>query len=304
VTKGELLLQWLTHVHEGTWGTFRRAVSAVEAEDADGAAAARRLRIRLSEMSHVEFFIDGGSQWRTLAPLLGGLWKLPQAVLSGGRTPRLVDSLARSCEREGCRIEASDEPGGPDSIRVIGPTRMVSRAARGAGLPYLPDIAGAMSAALKPITADLRSAPPSAGPINWDVRSFDLAALKWVDGILPNTAYEYRSRHGGMRHYVRGPRLALLPLDRRRAVYAAAHLNGIALLSYSEHKRCLMVPKGAPLPESMARTAAACAGKPAAEHDGHLAYVGVPPVIAGVLLVAAGQRPPAPQWLPEQRSVD
>jgi hypothetical protein len=302
VTTGELLLYWLTHVREGSWGTFRRAVSAVAAEDEDVAAAARRMRIRLSEMAHVEFFIEGGSQWRTFAPLLGGLCELSQAVLSGGRTPRLVDSLARSCEREGCRIEAYEAIVGPDSVRVAGPTQAISRASRGAGLRYVPSLADALSAALKPITAVLGSATPSAAPTNWAVRSFDLRALRWVDGLLPDTAYEYRSRHGGTRYYVRGPKHALLLLDKRRAVYAAAYMNRLALLSYNKSQRRLMVPRGAPLPESMARTAAACSGLPAAEENGHLTYVSVPPAVAGVLLVAAGQRPPEPHWLPEQRS--
>jgi hypothetical protein len=59
---------------------------------------------------------------------------------------------------------------------------------------------------------------------------------------------------------------------------------------------------GAPLPEAMARAAAACSGAPAALEDNRLVYGGVPPAVAGVLMLAAGLRPPEPHWLPEERS--
>jgi hypothetical protein len=302
MTNGELLLQWLTHVREGSWATFRRALSAVEPADEESAAAARRLRTRLSEMAHVEFFIDGGNRWRTFAPLLGGLCEPSGAVLSGGRTPILVDALARSSENAGCQIEILETSDGPDAVRVSGRPEAIHRSARDAGLRYVPGLANVLSGTLEPIPTALRSAVPGAAPTNWSVRSFDLRSLRWVEGLLPDTAYEYRSRHGGIRHYVRGPRHALLLLDRRTAVYAAAYLNRVALPSYDERERCLTVPMGAPLPEAMARVAAACSGTSAIARNNHLFYGGVPSAVAGVLMLVAGLRPPEPHWLQEERS--
>jgi hypothetical protein len=302
VTKGELLLHWLTHVREGSWSTFRRALSAVEAAGDDPGPTAVRMSARLSERAHVEFFVDGGNRWRTFAPLLGGLCEPSTAVLTGGRTPRLVDALARSCEQEGGRIEVREMPEGPDMIRVAGPQETIRRVATGAGLHNVPALASALCAALEPITAALGSAIPGAPPINWSVRSFDLEALRWVDELLPHTAYEYRSRHGGLRHYVRGAKHMLLELDRRNAVYAAAYLNRVGLISYEEEERRLIVPRGAPLPEATARAVAACSGDPAAEEYGRIIYGSVPPAIAGVVLTTAGQRPPEPHWMSEQRS--
>lgn len=301
MTNGELLLNWLTHIREGSWATFRRALTAIDAEDEEPAATARRIRTKLSEMAHVQFFIGGSNRWRTFAPLLGGLCEPSCAVLSGGRTPRLVDALLRSCEKEGCRIESAGVLDGPDSIKVAGAPESVGPAARGAGLSYVPDLARALCSALEPIPAVLRSAPPGAAPTNWSVRSFDLGAMRWVDGLLPDTAYEYGSRHGGLRHYVRGPGHALLLVDRHSAVYAAAYMNRVALLSYEEGPKRLIVPRGAPMPDAMARAAAACLGAPATQEDGRLVYGGVPPAVAGALMVAAGQRPPEPNWLSEQR---
>lgn len=300
---GELLLQWLTHVREGSWNMFRRAQSAVDApEDEDDAARTRRMRVCLSDMGHVEFFIGGGNRWRTFAPLLGGVGETTCAVLSGGRTDRLIESLANSSGNEGCHVEASEVTDGPDSIQVIGPAESFGRVAAGAGLRYVPDLALAVCAAVEPIESVLASAASGAAPTNWSVRSFDLGSLRWVDGLLPNAAYEYSSRYGARRYYVRGPRAALLRLDKRKAVYAAAHLNRVPLISYDEQERRLVVPRGAPLPDEMARAAAACRGALAAVEYGQLMYDGVPPAVAGVLMVAAGQRPPEPHWISKRRS--
>lgn len=301
MTNGDLLLHWLTHVREGSWPTFRRALTAVDPEDEEPGTTARRMRTRLSEMAHVDFFVGGSNRWRTFAPLLGGLCEPSCAVLGGGRTPHLVEALVGSCEKEGCRIEVSEVPDGPDSIRVTGPPEAVAPATDSVGVTYVPNFARALCSVVEQIPAVIGSAPPSAAPTNWSVRSFDLEAMRWVEGLLPDTAYEYRSRHGGLRHYVRGPRRALLQVDRDSAVYAAAYMNRIALLSYEEGPKRLAVPSGAPMPDAMARVAAACLGAPAAHEDGRLVYGGVPTAVAGSLMVAAGQRPPEPNWLSEER---
>jgi hypothetical protein len=290
----------MTYVREGSWTSFRRALAAVEVDD-ETAVSTGRITTRLSEMAHARFFIDGGNRWHVFAPLLGGLSETSQAVLSGGRTPRLVDELTRSCKTEGCDLRIAESPDGPDSIHVTGRLENLARAARGAGIHYLPHFARTLCAQLRPIAGVLSSAAPGAPPTNWSVRSFDLQAFRWVDGLLPDAAYEYRSRHGGLRHFVRGPMHALLELDRRQSVYAAAYLNRVALVSYDQEQRTLSVPRGAPFPEAMARAAASCSGTPALEHDNRLVYRDVPSSVAGVLMAASGQRPPKPRWLSNER---
>ncbi len=303
MTRGELLLQWLTHVREGSWTAFRRALSALDApEDEDDAALARRMRVCLSDMGHVDFFIGGGNRWRTFAPLLGGVGEATSAVLSGGRTNRLVETLAISSAAEGCCIEASEVSDGPDSIQVKGPSGSLARVASDAGLGYVPDLALALCAALEPIESALASATPGAAPTNWSVQSFDLGLLRWVEGVLPHTAYEYSSRYGARRYYIRGPRETLLRLDKRKAVYAAAHLNRVALVEYEPQDRRLAVPRGAPLPDEMARAASAGRGALADVEYGRLVYRGVSRAVAGALMVCAGQRPPEPHWISDGRS--
>jgi hypothetical protein len=303
MTTGELLLYWLSHVGEGSWAAFRRALSALQVgRDENDAATPGWVRTRLSVLGHADFFIGGGDRWRTFAPILGGLSDRSMATFVGGRTPLLVQALQGSAEKESCRIEVRQNPDGPDSIRVTGSSEAIGRTARQAGIRYVPYLASALCGLLEPITSVISRAAVGAPPINWSVRSYDFDGLQWVDGLLHRTAYEYRSRYGPRRWYVRGPAHTLLMLDRRNAVYAAAYSRRVPLLSYNEPGRELTVPRSAPLPDPLARVAAACSGDPARGRQGQLVYADVPPAIARTLMVAAGQRPSEPHWLTNERS--
>lgn len=303
MTTGELLLYWLSQACEGSWPAFRRALSVLQEERGGTVAASPgRVRTRLSELAYADFFIEGSNRWRTFAPVLGGLSDHSMATLVGGRTPLLVETLLRSAEKASCPVEVHQNSDDPDSIRVMGSPEAIGLAAREAGIQYVPHLASALCALLEPITSVLSRAVLAAPPINWSVRSYDFDGQQWVDGLLHRTAYEYRSRHSVQRHYVRGPAHALLMLDRRNAIYAAAYARRVPLLSYNGPGRELTVPRSAPLPDPLARVAAACSGDPAREREGQLIYADVPPAIARTLMVAAGQRPPDPHWLTEERS--
>jgi len=294
MTNGELLLHWLSYVAEGSWGTFRRAVLAVTT-DADDGASLGQIRARLSEGAYVEFFIDGSNQWRTIAPLLGGLTNPLEAVLCGGRSPRLVGDLARACERERVTMDITAVADAPNRVLLRGGRQALVRAARGAGIPFISKLSMVLSSMLTPIASLVASAAQGVAPKNWALRSFDLGKLRWVDGLLPHTAYEYRSRYGAKLHFVRGPDHILRQLDRTVAVYAAALFNRIRLVSYDREKRSLTVPRAAPLPDSIARVAAACAGGSALVEGDRLVYSDVPADVAAVVMLVLGE-PPHPTW--------
>ena len=58
MTKGELILQWLTQMRQGSWAAFVRALSVVDSGGDDIRATARRMSVRLSDLGHADFFID------------------------------------------------------------------------------------------------------------------------------------------------------------------------------------------------------------------------------------------------------
>ena len=83
VKPGELLLYWLSHVREGSWPAFRRALAAIQPEqDSVVTITAAQIMRRLSELAHADFFVDGSNRWQVYAPALGGLCEPSAAVLS------------------------------------------------------------------------------------------------------------------------------------------------------------------------------------------------------------------------------
>jgi hypothetical protein len=293
----EVLLHWLTHLGEGSWAAFRRTLLELGGPDLDVDAASWRARVRLSDLAHVDFFVGGERRWQALAPVLGGLPDDPAvAVLCGGRTPRLVEDLATASMRLGCGVTLLDVADGPRQVRLEGGQEAIAAVGTAVGLSYVPNIAAALCWTLEPIQMMLQDAVAEAPPINWAVRSFDLDRLNWADQLLPRTAYEYSSRHGERRYYVRGPGRGLLRMNRRAAVYAAAMFNSVSLAHYDAAARCLSTPVNAPLPEAYSRIATLCSGKLSVVSEGRRIHQGVPPKTAAVLLVAAGQPHPEPYW--------
>ena len=145
----ELLLNWMTHVQEGSWRAFRGAVAKIIDPDADADAASRRRRklwTFLSDLGHVDFFLEGSQRWRVRAPALAGL--LPparSAVLTGGRTPRLLATLADGAAANGCRVRSDGAEDRPACIHVDGDPGGLLAAAGAAGIPFIESYASVLS---------------------------------------------------------------------------------------------------------------------------------------------------------------
>ena len=291
----DVLLHWMTHVGEGSWTAFRNAVAKLAGADAGVDSLCRTLRITMSDLAHADFFVRGSQRWQVLPPVLAGLPMSPgRAVLSGGRTPRLVAGLAAAAPTRQCRLVAEEERDRLACIRFEGTEDSLAAIAVDAGIPYVKDYAAALCREIVPVPLRLESAPVEPALGNWSVRSFDLRSLVWVDGLRARAACEYRSRYGERRFYLHTRRGRLLRMPKREAVYAAAELQYVALAQYDWATATLSTPVSAPLPEAYSRAACLCAGAPARFDQGRLLYEKVPPETAALLLVNAGQPYPGP----------
>lgn len=286
----EVLLHWMTHTQDGSWSAFRGAITKLAGGDAEPDALARGLRIFLSDLGHADFFVGGSQRWRVRPPALAGL---PQpgscAVLTGGRTPKLLADLVQGTDAHGCRLVSDPADDRPAIVRVEGEPRGMSAAAAAAGIPFVESFASVLCGSIDPIARLVETAPVEEGPANWSVRSFDFDSLTWVEGLRVRSACEFRSRYGPARYYLHTRRGRLLRLPKRESVYAAATVRGVSVAAYDASSSTLSVPASAPLPELYARAACLCAGAPSVFQQGRLCYPSVPRDVAAVLLVAAGQ---------------
>lgn len=292
----EVLLHWMTHVGEGTWGAFRVSVNKLVGSDADVDSMCRRLRVSLSDMGHADFFVAASQRWHILPPVLGGLAgeQGAAAVLIGARTPVLLDRLTGAAATYGCSMETEEMEAAPSIVRVRGEEDALAETARIAGIGYVPNIARAFCLSASAVPVQVKDACPEEGPANWAVHSFDLGSLKWIEGLHARSACEYQSRYGPRKFFLHRRRGQLLRLPKRDAVYAAAMLNGVRLALYDADLEVLSTPVSAPLPEALSRAATLCAGLPAKVENGRLHYGRVPPQTAALILLTAGAAYPRP----------
>ena len=289
----DLLLTWMTHVGEGSWTSFRRAVAQIAREDPDPLALCRKLRVEFSDLGFADFFVDGTQRWTMLPPVLGGLAiESHVAVLYGGRTPTLVAALRRAAEDYGAKIEEEARRGRTTSIRVVGDRPLLASIASRVGIDYQPENAKRIAEHAPFIPHLLKTARREAAPLNWTVRCFDFRVHTWVDRRLSNTAYEFTPTHGRSKYYVRRKNGRLLRMSKREAIYVAAMLKGVRLIEYEPSAMRLSVPLFAPMPTLYARAASVCACRPSQVIDDRFVYFDVAPDVAAFLMVASGQPHP------------
>lgn len=287
--KWDPLIHWMSHVGEGSWASFKRMIVSICVAGDDVAAEVRRLRSRLSDLGYAEFFIGPSGRWRVFKPLLATSPHLGRkAILCGARTPGLVQGIRAVASNHGCEVIELSVDGLFTSVHVMG---AVSDLAAAVGVDYEEDIALRLSGELVPLAELVKAAQPRAAPRNWVTKSFDLRALRWVDGVKPNTVVEHTSPYQE-RLYLLSRRDETIELPKREALYAAATARNVALARYEPTTRELSTPVFAPLPEAFARAACVSANRPSVMRDGLIIYDDVPVRLATVLLVALGHLPP------------
>ncbi|HEY6304469.1 MAG TPA: hypothetical protein VIX14_15540 [Terriglobales bacterium] len=287
------LLHWMTHMVEGSWDAFKDAVTRLASQDEALDELFVRLRLHLSDMGQADFFVAGSRRWRVLPPVLAGLAGRPEvAVLCGGRTPQLSDTLTASAEAAGCSVSFEEASDAPANIWVTGEPAALANAAAKAGVRYVSDYAGGLCREVEPLYELFERAPEESAPTNWSRKSFDFNSMSMVEGFRPNSACECSPRRGLARWYVHTRRGRLRAMPKREAIYAAAMLQRVTLLRYDIESNRLLCPARVPPPELFARVACLCAGKRGRVEDRMIVFDRVPLETAAVLCVAAGQPRP------------
>ncbi len=287
----DLLLEWMTHLGSGAWSAFREAVAdlAGDASDLDEQGLYRTLRITLSNLGHVDFFVDGSRRWHVLHPALVGLAGSSEHLFVGGRTRSLLDSLRAAAVASSATVSVVEIIPGLSRVQIVGEPDALRAAAEGVGVEYVPDGAALLSARLPSIRKSLEAAEPAQEPINWSVRSWSFQDEKWITDRLDRTVREYSNRHGVRRYLVHLGRDGLREVEKRASFYCAALVRGARVVRYSHENRCLRVPRWAPLPEIYARTACLTGGRLGTLRGDDIVFDNLNSRIASTFLVSLGQ---------------
>lgn len=294
--KWDLLLEWMTHVGSGAWGAFREAVEELARDQdlLDEQARARSLRIALSDLGHVDFFVEKSRRWRVLRPALVGLSKSQEYMFVGGRTRSILDRLVGTTPAN-VIVTTSERIPGLTRVHVTGEREAVAALAESVGIEFLADAAATLSARLPPIRAVLDAGQPAQEPINWSVRSWSFHDNRWINERLDRTVREYSNRHGVRRYFIHSGKSGLREIEKRASMYCAAYLRGARIVTYSHGDRRLRVPLWAPMPETYARAACLVGGCLGAVSEGEILFETVDPRVASMLLVGLGQAFPMPE---------
>ena len=280
----------MTHTGEGRWPAFRSRVSELEEFD-DSKPFCRNLRIILSDLGHVDFFLNGSRSWRVRQPILAGIPNQNKCFLSGGRVPQLIDILQQTTQAANCKldIEHLEYPIVLKQYVIAATPKKLHDLALEAGIHFIPDIAASLALHLSPISAKVSKAEPMQDLINWEVHSWSFKELAWKkDKKLKKTARMYVNRHGKRRHCL-AFRNSLRIMDRYDAIYAAAWRYQHVLANYNQSSQSLLVRCSSPLPEDFSRVACLASGKAALINDGHFVYQNIPPLLAWIILDRLGQ---------------
>lgn len=274
----------------GHWGAFREAVAELaDPDDPEMPVLAQKLRIALSDLGHVDFFVDGPRRWQVLRPALVGLAGSNAHLFVGGRTRHLAEKLTSSLLEGGASVSITKINPGLARICLEGPQEILRATAKDLGLEYVPVASALLASRLLPLRHTIEWAPARPEPINWAVRSWSFESKAWIHGRFARTALEYTNRHGASRYMIDLGHAGLRDFNKRVSIYGAAFLKGRRIIRYCFERERLLVPRWAPLPEPYSRVACLAGGQLATVQEDDLVFESVTPNIASMLLIALGQ---------------
>lgn len=289
----DTLLYWLSHIASGSWARFRQILRhSAEPDKPYSPGTLTLARICLSDLAHVDFFVNDTKTWMTRPPVFTGLPGFDDAfLLSGGRSPALLRTIEAATKQFDIGFVCDSSRAGPSRIMLVGHASQVEQCAAAAGIGFVDCLAYSLCTNMHPIIELADSLDIEELPDNWQIKSFDFDLLQWVDDKLPRTAYLCTSRFNSniQKTYVHLKGKVFLRVSRRDSVYLAAAIHGHSIIQYDSRSRILYVPRSAPLPVLHARVACLSSGTPAKASGDVLVYHDVTAELADFLLVSLGQ---------------
>jgi hypothetical protein len=282
------VIYWMSHVGEGTWAGFKRAVASLAPAGVNSKDVARLLRLRFSDLAIAEFFIDGSERWQAFGPLLASSPHDPQtALLAGARTPNLIERLRKSAAAAGCQVFELAVEGLFTSVKVHG--RELRSVAEAADIEYERDIGRRLALCIPTLDDERGRNQSREPPRNWAVSSFDYDQMIWREGPEHGPAIEMTSKYEERAYFVRARDGGITRLPKRFALYAGAAVQGVELARYDSRTLDLVAPAAAPLPEPCARAACLAGGRASVVRNRRVLYENVPARLAGIILASLEQ---------------
>jgi hypothetical protein len=293
---GNTLIYWMSHLGEGSWQAFSQAVmqlagSTEHGDEDQSRKLVQSIRFRLSETGAADFVSEKNRRWQVLPPVFASFQEEPQkAVLCGGRSPGLVGRLRQLVREYGCEEQLSARPLLPDHIIISGPTEALGAIASTTSIRRSADFAEDLIESFVTIDEHLANAPAQELMIGWTRRYFDLTSCRWTTDPVPRTVCECTSRYNRTMTFLQVSRTKTVLLPRREAIYGAAAMSGVPIVSYDAKKSLLKVPMHAPLPDACARLVCISSGNVGVLDGGSVTYGPVSPRIAKIIFASVGQR--------------
>lgn len=291
---GNQLLYWLSHLGEGTWQSFSKAIERLaephEQEEDFLRSLRSKVRFGLSEIGSVDFFPEKGRRWQVVEPVLASFPESPRrAVLIGGRSPALLERLRLAAHGTQCTIKEEARAPLPDQVLVFGSREALDILAASTRIERSTDYAKDLIPSFVSIEECVASAPCGEAMIGWNHRYFDLHSCQWTPNRIPRTVCECISQYGRRMSFLQVSRTKTVKLPRREAIYAAAMLARMSIVSYDAIAKTLRVPLHAALPDACARLACISSGKTGSINNGMVDYSPVENRIARLILTSVGQ---------------
>lgn len=271
------LVYALSSKAQHSWGKFKEIFSMVcEDQERNGEKLdfiySRLQTVRfLSDLGFCEFDFYNGSVYMCQPRLISiPTFGVPEAILIGARTPKLVEQLKKSVKTAGDKANISIEKNIgnlPDLVKIVSlDNSTLIKIANDCGIlqnlgtPTAWNLAN-FSSTLSEFQRQLKF--DKAADPNLERRTFSIAELNFVRGAGDPEAseklVEYKPQYGNRVYWIwEGEKAA--EINREFGQYLLLNLRGVNVLFYDRKTNRMGIPATAPLPLILARSAALCSG--------------------------------------------